>query len=260
MTILDKINANKKIEIEAAKASVSIAELESSVLFDRKCPALKDAVLTKSGIIAEFKRQSPSKGIINAVSNPAEVAKGYENAGVSAISCLTDKDYFGGSFDDLKAIRAAVKIPVLRKDFILDEYQLFEAKAIGADIVLLIASSLSVLKTKELAKFAKDLGLNVLLEIHADYELDHINEYCDAIGVNNRNLKTFDVSTEISKGLANKISNEFIKISESGISNLEAIEDLKTFGYDGFLIGENFMKTSNPGHACQEFINQLSER
>ena len=163
------------------------------------------------------------------------MATGYENAGVSAISCLTDKDYFGGSFDDLKAIRAAVKLPVLRKDFILDEYQLFEAKAIGSDIVLLIASSLSVFKTKELAKFAKDLGLNVLLEIHADYELDHINEYCDAIGVNNRNLKTFEVSTDISKGLANKISNEFIKISESGISNMEAIEDLKTFGFDGFL-------------------------
>tara|TARA_Y100000766_G_C18861263_1_gene583332 strand:+ start:562 stop:1344 length:783 start_codon:yes stop_codon:yes gene_type:complete len=260
MTILDKINANKKIEIEAAKKSVSIAELESSVLFDRKCPALKDAILNKSGIIAEFKRQSPSKGIINAVSTPAEVATGYENAGVSAISCLTDKDYFGGSFDDLKAIRAAVKLPVLRKDFILDEYQLFEAKAIGSDIVLLIASSLSVFKTKELAKFAKDLGLNVLLEIHADYELDHINEYCDAIGVNNRNLKTFEVSTDISKGLANKISNEFIKISESGISNMEAIEDLKTFGFDGFLIGESFMKTNNPGNACQEFINQLSER
>jgi len=260
MTILDKINANKKIEIEAAKKSVSIAELESSVLFDRKCPALKDAILNKSGIIAEFKRQSPSKGIINAVSSPAEVATGYENAGVSAISCLTDKDYFGGSFDDLKAIRAAVKLPVLRKDFILDEYQLFEAKAIGSDIVLLIASSLSVFKTKELAKFAKDLGLNVLLEIHADYELDHINEYCDAIGVNNRNLKTFEVSIDISKGLANKISNEFIKISESGISNMEAIEDLKTFGFDGFLIGESFMKTNNPGHACQEFINQLSER
>ena len=260
MTILDKINANKKIEIEAAKKSVSIAELESSVLFDRKCPALKDAILNKSGIIAEFKRQSPSKGIINAVSSPAEVATGYENAGVSAISCLTDKDYFGGSFDDLKSIRAAVKLPVLRKDFILDEYQLFEAKAIGSDIVLLIASSLSVFKTKELAKFAKDLGLNVLLEIHADYELDHINEYCDAIGVNNRNLKTFEVSIDISKGLANKISNEFIKISESGISNMEAIEDLKTFGFDGFLIGESFMKTNNPGHACQEFINQLSER
>ena len=214
MTILDKINANKKIEIEAAKKSVSIAELESTVLFDRKCPVLKDAILNKSGIIAEFKRQSPSKGIINAVSSPAEVAKGYENAGVSAISCLTDKDYFGGSFDDLKAIRAAVKLPVLRKDFILDEYQLFEAKAIGSDIVLLIASSLSVFKTKELAKFAKDLGLNVILEIHADYELDHINEYCDAIGVNNRNLKTFEVSTDISKGLANKISNEFIKYLE----------------------------------------------
>lgn len=260
MTILDKINANKRIEIEAAKASVSIAELESSVLFDRKCLSLKESILTKSGIIAEFKRQSPSKGIINAVSTPAEVAKGYQNAGVSAMSCLTDKDYFGGTFDDLRAVRAAVELPILRKDFMLDEYQLFEAKAIGADVVLLIASSLSVLKTKELAKFAKDLGLNVLLEIHDDYELEHINEYCDAIGVNNRNLRTFEVSTNVSKVLANKISDEFVKISESGISNIEAIKDLKTYGYDGFLIGESFMKTNNPGSACQEFINQLSER
>ncbi|MFT4898843.1 MAG: indole-3-glycerol phosphate synthase [Flavobacteriales bacterium] len=257
MTILDKINANKLIEIEAAKAKVSVADLESSVLFDRKCISLRDAILNKSGIIAEFKRQSPSKGIINGVSKPEDVAMAYENAGVSAMSCLTDLNYFGGTFADLKAVRAAVELPVLRKDFMLDEYQLLEAKSIGADIILLIASSLSVAKTNDMAKAAKALGLNVLLEIHEDSELAHINQYCDAVGVNNRNLKTFEVTTDVSKALANKIPNDFIKVSESGISNVEAIQDLKTYGYQGFLIGENFMKTENPGASCAEFINKL---
>ena len=257
MTILDKINANKLIEIEAAKAKVSVADLESSVLFDRKCISLRDAILNKSGIIAEFKRQSPSKGIINGVSKPEDVAMAYENAGVSAMSCLTDLNYFGGTFADLKAVRAAVELPVLRKDFMLDEYQLLEAKSIGADIILLIASSLSVAKTNDMAKAAKALGLNVLLEIHEDSELAHINQYCDAVGVNNRNLKTFEVTTDVSNALANKIPNDFIKVSESGISNVEAIQDLKTYGYQGFLIGENFMKTENPGASCAEFINKL---
>ncbi len=257
MTILDKINANKLIEIEAAKAKVSVEDLESSVLFDRKCISLRDAILNKSGIIAEFKRQSPSKGVINGVSKPEDVAIAYEKAGVSAMSCLTDLNYFGGTFTDLKAVRAAVEMPVLRKDFMLDEYQLLEAKSIGADIVLLIASSLSVAKTNEMAKAAKALGLNVLLEIHEDSELAHINQYCDAVGVNNRNLKTFEVTTDVSKALANKIPNDFIKVSESGISNVEAIQDLKTYGYQGFLIGENFMKTENPGASCAEFINKL---
>lgn len=257
MTILDKINANKLIEIAAAKTKVSVEDLESSVLFDRKCISLRDAILNKSGIIAEFKRQSPSKGVINGVSKPEDVAIAYENAGVSAMSCLTDLNYFGGTFADLKAVRAAVELPVLRKDFMLDEYQLLEAKSIGADIILLIASSLSVSKTNEMAKAAKALGLNVLLEIHEDSELAHINQYCDAVGVNNRNLKTFEVTTDVSKALANKIPNDFVKVSESGISNVEAIQDLKTYGYQGFLIGENFMKTENPGASCAEFINKL---
>ena len=260
MTILDQINANKRKEIEVAKSLVSIGELEASVLFDRSCPSLKEAILSKSGIIAEFKRKSPSKGIINGSVTPSDVAKGYSSAGVSAMSCLTDKDYFGGTFDDLRAARSAVDIPILRKDFMLDEYQVYEAKSIGADIILLIAASLSIAQTKTLAKVAKGLGLNVLLEIHDDNELDYINEYCDAVGVNNRNLKTFEVSTDVSKKLSNKIPDEFVKISESGISNVEVIQELKTYGYSGFLIGENFMRTTNPGLACQDFIQQLSEQ
>lgn len=257
MTILDQINANKLKEIEAAKASVSVKQLESSLLFERNCFSLKDAIIEKSGIIAEFKRQSPSKGVINGLVKPQDVAIGYEKAGVSAISCLTDLDYFGGTFDDLRAVRDVISIPVLRKDFMLDEYQLLEAKALGADIILLIASSLSVKKTNQLGEIAKSLGLSVLLEIHDESELNHINQYCDAIGVNNRNLKTFEVSTDVSKRLAAHIEDDFIKVSESGISNVEAIKELKGFGYQGFLIGENFMKTENPGKSCEEFINQL---
>ncbi len=258
MTILDKINANKLKEIVAAKAEVSVKQLEGSPLFERNCFSLKDAILEKSGIIAEFKRQSPSKGVINGLVKPQDVALGYEKAGVSAMSCLTDLDYFGGTFDDLRAVRDAVSIPVLRKDFMLDEYQLLEAKSLGADIILLIASSLSVKKTNELGEMAKSLGLNVLLEIHDESELHHINQYCDAIGVNNRNLKTFEVSTDVSKALANEIPDDFIKVSESGISNVEAIKDLKDYGYQGFLIGENFMKTENPGKSCEDFIQELN--
>lgn len=257
MTILDKINANKLREIEAAKALVSIKQLESSALFGRKCSSLKDAIVNGSGIIAEFKRQSPSKGIINGIVKPADVARGYQDAGVSAMSCLTDLDYFGGSFDDLIAARAAATLPILRKDFMLDEYQILEAKSIGADIILLIASSLSISETNDLGKFAKGLGMSVLLEIHDDSELGHINQHCDAVGVNNRNLKTFEVSTDVSKELADKIPSEFVKVSESGISNVAAIKDLKQYGYQGFLIGENFMKTDNPGLSCAEFIKQL---
>jgi len=228
MTILDQINANKRKEIELAKSLASINDLEASVLFERRCPSFKDAILSKSGIIAEFKRKSPSKGIINGIVKSSDVALEYHHAGVSAISCLTDKNYFGGTFEDLKEARAVVNIPILRKDFMLDEYQIYEAKSIGADIILLIAASLSIAETKTLAKVAKSIGLNVLLEIHDDKELDYINEYCDAVGVNNRNLKTFEVSTDVSKKLACQISDEFVKISESGISNIEAIQELKT--------------------------------
>ncbi|MBI33999.1 MAG: indole-3-glycerol phosphate synthase [Flavobacteriales bacterium] len=257
MTILDQINANKRKEIEASKKLVSISELEGSVFFHRKCTSLKEAILKNSGIIAEFKRKSPSKGIINDIVKPSEVAKGYSDAGVSAISCLTDTDYFGGTFQDLMDARNVVDIPVLRKDFMLDEYQLIEAKSIGADVILLIASSLSIKETHQLSKSAKDLGLNVLLEIHDNDELDHINEYCDAVGVNNRNLKTFEVNIDVSKRLSNQIPDDFIKVSESGISSIDAIQELKTYGFTGFLIGENFMKTENPGKACKDFIKNL---
>ena len=174
------------------------------------------------------------------------------------MSVLTDGKYFGGSSDDLLYARAAVKMPILRKEFIIDEYQLLEAKAHGADVILLIAAVLEREQIKQLSEFAKNLGLDVLLEVHNQEELEKsIMPSLDMLGVNNRNLKTFEVSTQISKDLSTKIPDDFVKVSESGISSVEAIKDLKQYGYEGFLIGENFMKTENPGKSAKEFIDEL---
>jgi len=175
------------------------------------------------------------------------------------MSVLTDGKYFGGSLDDLLYARAAVKMPLLRKEFIIDEYQLLEAKAHGADVILLIAAVLEREEIKRLSEFAKSIGLEVLLEVHNEEELQKsIMPSLDMLGVNNRNLKTFEVSTDISKELSSKIPEDFVKVSESGISSVEAIKDLQQFGYKGFLIGENFMKTDNPGKAAAEFVRELS--
>ena len=211
-----------------------------------------------SGIIAEHKRKSPSKQTINSSFTVEEVVKGYQNAGVCGISVLTDMKYFGGSLEDLLLARASVTIPLLRKEFIIDEYQLIEAKAHGADVILLIAAVLTRQEIKYLSEFAQSLGLEVLLEVHNEEELQKaIMPSLNMIGVNNRNLKTFEVSLSYSKELASLIPNEFVKISESGISNVAAVKELQQFGYQGFLIGENFMKTENAGFAASEFIKQL---
>ena len=187
-----------------------------------------------------------------------EVVKGYENAGASGISVLTDMQYFGGSLDDLLFARASVQIPLLRKEFIIDEYQLLEAKAFGADAILLIAAVLSRQEIKYLSEFAQSLALEVLLEVHDLEELEKsIMPSIDLIGVNNRNLKTFEVSLQNSIGLANHIPNDFVKISESGLTATDDIKLLKNHGFQGFLIGENFMKTDNPGESLEQFINQL---
>ncbi len=196
--------------------------------------------------------------MINQSLNVQDVAKGYEEAEVSGISVLTDGKYFGGSLEDLLYARASVKTPLLRKEFMIDGYQVTEAKAYGADAILLIAAVLTEKQLIYLADSAKDLGMDVLLEIHNEEELQKsLKVNADMIGVNNRNLKTFEVSIENSKNLAKLIPNEFVKVSESGISNTKAIADLKNYGYEGFLIGENFMKTDNPGAAAKEFITEL---
>jgi indole-3-glycerol phosphate synthase len=259
MDILEKIIVDKRREVELKKSIIPVSQLENSVLFNSRTQSLSKLLQnSSSGIIAEHKRKSPSKQTINSSFTVEEVVKGYQNAGVCGISVLTDMKYFGGSLDDLLLARASVTIPLLRKEFIIDEYQLIEAKAHGADVILLIAAVLTRQEIKYLSEFAQSLGLEVLLEVHNEEELQKaIMPSLNMIGVNNRNLKTFEVSLSYSKELASLIPNEFVKISESGISNVAAVKDLQQYGYQGFLIGENFMKTDNAGLAASEFIKQL---
>ncbi len=262
MHILDKIVVTKKKEVADRKAQNAVLDLEKqhSTFFNRDGVSLSNRLKQdkQSGIIAEFKRHSPSKGFINQLANVVEVTKAYEQAGVTGVSVLTDQDYFKGSSEDLMAARQQINIPILRKDFIIDAYQLTEAKCMGADVVLLIAAILMPEESKALAHAAQSLGLEVLLEIHNADELKHVNQYVNLVGVNNRNLDTFEVDLETSIQLFHKIPNDFVKISESGISDVETIVALRQIGYQGFLIGENFMKTNDPGKACQAFVEALS--
>lgn len=258
MTILDNIIADKKKEVSERKTQISISDLEKTVGFDRTCLSLKQNLLhSSSGIIAEFKRKSPSLGWIHADADVKAITSGYSQNGVSGISILTDFPYFGGTPEDLISARPNISCPILRKDFMIDEYQLFEAKSYGADVVLLIASALTTDECNNLAQKAKALGLETLLEIHNTQELSHISEYIDLVGVNNRNLKTFEVSIDASLSLADKIPAEFIKISESGISSVESVKILREVGYKGFLMGENFMKEENPAEALKNFITAI---
>lgn len=262
MNILNQIVTHKKREIFLKKSVVSTAQLESSDLFYSPTYSLKKSLQnSKYGIIGEHKRRSPSKAIINQSLSLEDVVRGYEDAKVSGISVLTDSKYFGGSLEDLVLARAAVQIPILRKEFIIDEFQILEAKSNGADVILLIASILSKTEIKNLSEFAKAIGLEVLLEIHNKKELEKsIMPSLDMIGVNNRNLHTFEVDLETSRQLSTMIPSEFLKISESGISTVQEIIELETYGFQGFLMGENFMKTSNPGEAVKEFIADLNAK
>jgi len=260
MNILDKIVAHKKVEVQAAKEIYSLADLQGFEFFERETYSFKEFLLDpeRTGIIAEFKRKSPSKGIINDQVSVEEVTSAYAAAGASALSVLTDHSFFMGDKADLVKARKANTIPVLRKDFMIDEYQVFEAKALGADIILLIAAILTPQEIQLLSSTAKKLGLNVLLEVHNLEELQRsITPNLDAIGVNNRNLADFTVSVETSYQLAEHIPNEFLKISESAISNPETIKQLKKAGFNGFLIGENFMKQQDPGEAMRDFVAEL---
>lgn len=257
--ILDKIVANKRIEVEQQKKEVSIDQLIKQIGTANKQGLFKQSLINSStGIIAEFKRRSPSKGWIFENAKVEEVIPLYSNGEASAISVLTDTDFFGGTFSDLTMASSLTKTPLLRKDFMVDEYQFYQAAAMGASAVLLIASSLTIQETKQFAIKAKELGLDVLLEVHNEAELGHINEYVDVVGVNNRNLGTFVTDVQASFDLVDKIPNEFVKISESGISSPQTVLDLREVGYKGFLMGENFMKTDNPGEALANFIKELS--
>jgi len=260
MNILDKIVAHKHTEVDNLKKSFSRKDLEALPGFSGEVPSLSLFLLeeSKSGIIAEFKRKSPSKGFINEHAVAKDVVPFYEKAGASAISVLTDSRFFGGDTYDLITARNCTTIPILRKDFILDEMQILEARGIGASAILLIASILTKEEVHQLAGFARSLGLEVLFEIHNEEELQKLSPHVNVVGVNNRNLATFKVSIENSKSLSDKIPSEFVKISESGISNVSAIQELREYGFKGFLIGENFMKTPDPGQACIDFIKLLA--
>ena len=259
MKILDNIISDKKIEIETLSKIVSISDLEKQKDFTKQCKSLKESIKkSKSGIICEFKRKSPSNEKINYKSNISEVINGYEKAGAVGVSILTNKKYFDGSISDINEVKNNVDIPILRKEFIISEYQIVESKSIGADAILLIASILDKEEIKNYSSLAKDLGLEVLLEIHSINELNKIsNTDVDIIGVNNRNLDTLDIDIENSVRIFEKIPSEFVKISESGISKVDSIIKLIKVGYDGFLIGENFMKTSKPEESAYNFIKKV---
>ena len=260
MNILDKIIAHKKQEVAQLRKEVEIEKLIKSPNFQRTPLSLKKSLLTvgSTGIIAEFKRKSPSKGIINDKATIEEVTEGYLQANVAAQSILTDNDFFGGNIMDvLKARSIQDTTPILRKDFIVDGFQIVEAKAIGADVILLIAACLTKEELKNYGKLAEDLGLDVLYEVHNQEELDKIELDNKIIGINNRNLKTFEVDLEHSIELASQIPDSCIKVSESGLTDPRVITGLKEYGFQGFLIGESFMKTENPGFSCQEFIKKI---
>jgi len=262
MNILEKIIKQKREEVEERKALVPIALLEKSLYFDSPTVSLKEYLLRedKSGVIAEFKRKSPSKGNINLYSKVDEVTLGYMQSGASALSVLTDQQYFGGSDKDLMKARKLNYCPILRKDFIIDEYQILEARSIGADAILLIANVLSAEEIQRFSAQAKKLNLEVLLEVHNENELDKIPATDVLIGVNNRNLETFEVSLQNSIDLFEKLPIDSVKVAESGIKTPEDITLLKEIGYNGFLIGEQFMKTPNPSHACRLFIEAIQNR
>ena len=261
MNILDTIIEYKKKEVEKRKKEVSVATLEGAEYFGRKTLSLREFLLKeeKTGIIAEFKRKSPSKGIINDKADVAEVTRGYAMNGASCLSVLTDEHFFGGSDEDVRRARVNT-IPILRKEFIIDEYQVTEAKSIGADVILLIAACLSAKEVKRLASFAKQLGLSVLLELHDENELDYVCDDTDIVGINNRNLKTFVVDIERSLRMAERIPAGKIKVAESGISTPENIILFKENGFNGFLIGEHFMKEKDPTIAFARFVQQLKQK
>lgn len=258
MNILEQIVAHKRKEVDQRKKEVDVKTLEAERFFSRKTFSLKQftADPNKTGIIAEYKRKSPSKGIINDRDSVESVTRMYAGFGASGISVLTDYNFFGGSLDDLIAARDN-EVPLLRKDFMIDEYQIVEAKAFGADVILLIAACLTPKEVKELAIAANKLQLEVLLELHDESELGHVCNEVDLIGVNNRNLKNFEVDLEHSVRMAEKLGNNFTKIAESGINDVKNIRYLKQHGFQGFLIGEYFMKKQDPGKAFKEFTYSL---
>jgi len=258
MTILDTIVADKRLEVEARRQAVPLDHLKSLAMGMPKGRSLKQALeASQTGIISEFKRKSPSKGYIHPNAEVVPVVSAYQAGGCAGVSVLTDFPYFGGTIGDFKAARVVLVCPMLRKDFMIDPYQLYEAKVLGADVILLIASALSLDVAYDLGELAHELGMEVLLEIHNEAELDYISRFTDLVGVNNRNLSTFVTDVQVSFDLADKIPTEFVRISESGLSDPDTVKKLREAGYKGFLMGENFMKHDDPGAALSAFITSL---
>lgn len=255
--ILRDIVANKRREV-AAKASLGLYRgIEDAVGgVSREPVSMSGAlVVSPSGIIAEFKRRSPSKGGIHPQAAVDQVVGSYEAGGAAACSILTDTPYFGGALSDLALARRSTALPLLRKEFIVDERQLFESRLYGADAVLLIASALTVAEIGRLVRTAHEVGLEVLLELHGQAELDKMADEVDMVGVNNRNLSDFSVNVDESARLASLLPAEVVKVAESGLTSMSQVDRLRAAGYQGFLIGERFMRASDPGNALNEFIN-----
>lgn len=260
MSILVEILAHKAKELQEQREKVSVTSLEESIYFNRPIVSFKTHLQRddKVGIISEIKRGSPSQGLINNQIDVEQLSKAYINAGATALSVLSDYKYFGGNLEDVQTARKFNSCPILRKEFIIDEYQLIEAKSVGADCILLIAAALSEKRCKELASFAKKLGLDVLLEVHNKEEIDsHLIEAVDIVGVNNRNLHDFTTNIDTSIALAQYIPDKFVKISESGITQAEHIVKLKKHGFQGFLIGTHFMSHTQPNQACAKLISEV---
>jgi indole-3-glycerol phosphate synthase len=262
MTILDKIVAEKRHEVARREAETSVEALQAQPDFTRPVVSARAALTAagSTGIIAEFKRRSPSKGLINGTAEAAATTAGYVAAGAAVLSVLTDEPFFGGTPADLRAARAACpNTPILRKDFIISEYQITEARALGADLILLIASCLTPAEVVQFSEFAHSLGLEVLLEVHDEAELrGHLADSVDLVGVNNRNLSTFATDVDTSARLAALIPNTFVKVAESGLQHASTIQALRAAGYQGFLIGETFMKTADPAAALAGLVTELS--
>ena len=255
--ILEQICRSKRLEIARQKDAIPFEELKIilNIQFKKKVSFKRALLDSDSGIIAEFKRKSPSKGWIHPDAEVTSTVHSYETAGATAISCLTDEPFFGGNLEDFRKTRETIKnIPLLRKDFMLDEYQFYQSKAMGADVVLLITACLTAEEIARFTSIAHELDMEVLLEIHDESELASICPDADVIGINNRNLKNFVTDIQNTLDLASRIPENFVKISESGLSNPETVLQLRQAGFRGFLMGERFMKTSDPGETLREFI------
>ncbi len=258
MNILDRIVAAKRTENEVRKNNCPVHELERSAHFDKPVLSFFDSLIKKEpSVIAEFKRKSPSKGIINNKAEVEQVASGYYSAGVSAMSVLTDSGFFGGSEDDLGKVAKLSLLPLLRKEFIIDEYQVIESKAIGASAILLIGAILSKSESKKLSSLAKNIGLEVLFEIHDESDLEKMDTEVRIAGVNNRDLKSFDINMDNSLRLLNMIPHECLKVAESGFRTVKDVIEMYSHGYDAFLIGERFMRSENPSESAAEFMKDL---